>query len=72
MHSIQLELSPVELKAMRAALCDYAVLAYRQGRDANALGVRNVARAWTAHEVAAVELLSRLPPASGRQLVSQR
>jgi len=72
MQTVTLKLSNIELLAMRAALADYAVLAYRHGRDCQALGVREMARGWTAAEVAAVDLLSQLPPAPMAHLAAPR
>lgn len=64
-HSVHLELSQLELVAMRAALADYAVLAYRQGVECNRIGAPAVAAAWCSAEIAAVELLAKLPPPRG-------
>ena len=61
MKTITLSLSPAELRTMRAALADYAVLAYRQGKASSRLGVPHIARQWSVAEIAAVDVLSRLP-----------
>lgn len=62
METVTLELSPVEIRAMRAALVEYACTAYRRAVEMGKLGAypRTVAGLHE-HENAACALLGRLP-----------
>ena len=62
MQTVTLQLSPVELRAMRAAMADYACLAYRRALELKNSGAAScLSDAQTAHELAACRVLGRLP-----------
>lgn len=71
MQTVTLNLSILELQTMRRALADFATISYRQAKVCTGLGMPREARAWSAHEVAAVDVLSRLPAVQAMALAKR-